>query len=176
MVTNGNQPVYIYDTDKGKTYAFDGVTKIQHDLSLKIEEDTSSKKGKDIVNNAQNEPDEITMEVVMSNVYSTQSDITQSNDDRAKGALATLMELKKARRKVQVITYFATYNNMLLQDITITQDESNHFGWTGQLTFKEATSSSTGSATSTIGTSSVTVASGGRTPSIWVSWFGANCI
>ncbi len=176
MVTNSNQPAYIYDTDKGKTYVFDGVVKIQHALSLKMEEDTSSKKGKDIVNNAQNEPDEVTMEVVMSNVYSTQSDITQSNDDRAKGALATLMELKKARRKVQVITYYATYNNMLLQGIAISQDESNHFGWTGELTFKEVTSSSSGSATSTAGTSKVTTTSGGRTPSIWVGWVGKNCI
>ena len=175
MVTNSNQPAYIYDTEKGKTYVFDGVTKIEHSLSLKIDEDTSSKKGKDIVNYAQNEPDEIAMEVVMSNVYSTQSDLTQNNEDRAKGALATLMELKQARRKVQVVTYLATYNNMLLQSIAITQDESNHFGWTGTLSFQEITKNSTTKSRVT-GTSSSATVNGGRSPSIFVQMLGANCI
>lgn len=170
------QPAYIYDVDKRATYVFDGVVKIQHAQTLKIEDDPSSKKGKNYINNAQNEPDEITLDVVMSNVYSEQSDITGQNSDRAKGALATLMELKKARRKVQVVTYYATYSNMLLKSISVVQDDTNHYGWTGQLTFHESVASkgSGGSAGSTV--SSVTDASGGRTPSVWVSWVGANAI
>ena len=59
------QPAYIYDVDKRATYVFDGVVKIQHAQTLKIEDDPSSKKGKNYINNAQNEPDEITLDVVM---------------------------------------------------------------------------------------------------------------
>lgn len=172
------QPAYIYDVDKRATYVFDGVVKIQHAQTLKIEDDPSSKKGKNYINNAQNEPDEITLDVVMSNVYSEQSDITGPNSDRAKGALATLMELKKARRKVQVVTYYATYSNMLLKSISVVQDDTNHYGWTGQLTFHEsvAAKGSGGSAGSTVSSVTVTDASGGRTPSVLVRWFGANAI
>lgn len=172
------QPAYIYDVDKRKTYVFDGVIKIQHTQTLKIEDDPSAKKGKNYVNNAQNEPDEITLDVAMSNVFSGQSDITAQNSDRSKGALATLMELKKARRKVQVVTYYATYSNMLLKSISVVQDETNQYGWTGQVTFHEAVAAkgSGGSAGATVSSVTVTDASGGRTPSVLVRWFGANAI
>ena len=77
---------------------------------------------------------------------------------------------------MQVVTYYATYSNMLLKSISVVQDETNQYGWTGQVTFHEAVAAkgSGGSAGTTV--SSVTDASGGRTPSILVQWFGANAI
>lgn len=172
------QPGYIYDAERRRTLVFDGISKIQHNLSLKIEDDPSSiKKGTTYVNNAQNEPDEVSFDIVMSNVYTTVNDLVGTADDRGRAAYAQLLALKKERRKVQVVTYLCTYHNMLLKSIAITQDDTCPNGWIGTLTFREAVElkGGGGSATASSGLVS-TGASEGRTPSIWVYWLGANAI
>lgn len=173
------QPVYIYDTSKKKTLMFDGVLKVQHTAALKIEDDPDNvKKGKGFVNNAKNEANEVIFNVIMSPVYTTKNDLAGSSGNRSKNAYSTLLEVKVARRKVQVITTLKTYNNMLIKSIQILQDETNPYGWEAEIAFHEVLTSA-GKASSGSTQSSKAVDDGttnGRTPSIWVSWVGANAI
>ena len=148
------QDVCIFDQEESKVYTFDGVLKIQQSMTLKIEEDPSKKKEL-YVNNARNEPDKVTLDVMMSDVYSgtstltvhTGSDATQQaamsafdgtqESTRSGRAVAVLHMLKEARRMLTVITPQYVYTDMLLQGVTISQDDATPFGWEGQLTFQE---------------------------------------
>lgn len=149
------QSVCIYDQDTGKTYVFDGVTKIQEECSVKIEEDPSTKKEL-YVNNARNEPDKVKIDVMMSDVYTGSSSITiatsegyvapegldtenyiTGGDTRSATAAQVLHALKKARDKLTIVTPHMVFVDMLFQDMTIMQDSSCPYGWTGQVTFQE---------------------------------------
>ena len=131
------QACYIYDKDKKKTYMFDGVTKVAHSMTLKVEEEPKNEKKADFVNNAKNEPNKVTFDVVMSDVYTSRDDLTNTMQVRSMSALKVLNDLKRSRRKVDVITNLMTYKDMLLQSLAITQDDTIHFGWAGQITFQE---------------------------------------
>jgi len=148
------QSVCIYDQDDKKTYSFDGVLKIQHDLSLKIEEDPSKKKEL-YVNNARNEPDKVSLDVMMSDVYSGGGTLMEyiglekqktkslsvfkgtTKETRSAKAASALQALKESRHMLTVMTQHLVYKDMLLQGVTITQDDATPFGWQGQLTFQE---------------------------------------
>lgn len=162
------QACYIYDKDKKKTYMFDGVTKVAHSMTLKMEEEPKNEQKKDYVNNAKNEPNKVTFDVVMSDVYTSRDDLTNTMQVRSMSALNVLNDLKRSRRKVDVITNLMTYKDMLLQSLAITQDDTIHFGWAGQITFQEfvKATGNTSHATGTGGQGS------GKSPSLWVQWFG----
>ena len=148
------QAVCVYDQEEKKLYTFDGVMKIQQNMSLKIEEDPSKKKEL-YVNNARNEPDKVTIDVVMSDVYgddiggnlyldSTSYDVSAAQsigsgggNTRSSRAVNLLHTLKEARRMLTVITPQFVYTDMLLQGVVVTQDDTCPFGWQGQLTFQE---------------------------------------
>ena len=148
------QSVCVYDQDEKKLYTFDGVIKIQQQMSLKIEEDPSKKKEL-YVNNARNEPDKVTLDVMMSDVYgdqvsgqlivesttfdtnSAQSIGSGGGNTRSSRAVNLLHTLKESRRMLTVVTPQYVYTDMLLQGVTVTQDDSCPFGWQGQLTFQE---------------------------------------
>lgn len=175
------QTIYVFDTDLNKTYVFDGVVKMSHDLTLKMEEEPDEKKAANFTNNARNEPNKVTIEVIMSDVYTTRNDLTNRNEVRSKSAMEVLAELKQSRRKVQVVTTLLTYNNMLLAGISVTQDDSTtHHGWQGQLTFAEcyesAKTAASGGSTAATSTTKDSGITNGRTPSVWVSWVGENAI
>ena len=53
----------------------------------------------------------------------------------SKQMLAAMMSLKKNRYLCKVVTSMGTYKDMLLTEITATQDEANQFGWAGDLVF-----------------------------------------
>ena len=148
------QSVCVYDQDEKKLYTFDGVIKIQQSMTLKIEEDPSKKKEL-YVNNARNEPDKVTLDVMMSDVYgdmaggqltveassfdanSAQSIGSGGGNTRSSRAVAVLHTLKESRRMLTVVTPQYVYTDMLLQGITISQDDTCPYGWQGQLTFQE---------------------------------------
>lgn len=171
------QPLYIFDTDKKRQLLFDGVIKTEHTLSLKIEDDPSNiKDGSAYVNNAKNDPNEVTIEVMMSNVYTSQNDLAGKTENRTKNAYEVLQELKTSRRKCEVVTSIMTYKNMLLKTVQVLQDENTPFGWSATLTFREAPTN-TGAKNKTQSTSCVDDGTtNGRTPSVWVNWVGANRI
>lgn len=155
------QTTCIYDQTDGAVYLFDGVTKIQHSLTLDIQEEPDNKK-KEYVNNAKNLPDKVTIDVVMSDVYTgggamvnkagkltaaqnkalnkVKKSILQngSGTTRSESAFRTLHSLKEKRRKLTVITPLFVYVDMVLASVTTNQDDSSTFGWEGQITFQKA--------------------------------------
>ena len=135
---------YVYDPVRRKTISFDGVTEISHALSLKVETDADNAKGADYVNNARREPDQVTLSVIMS-----ESMDTATGSNRIRDTLSDLVTLKDSRSLCQVITDLRAYTGMLLTDITVTRDDSNPSGWSGTLSFREATAA-TGTTSATV--------------------------
>ena len=156
------QSTCVYDQETGKIYLFDGVTKIQHNMSMKIEEEPEKNK-EQYVNNARNEPDKVTLDVVMSDVYDGAGDIVNARSftslestafektksslikrdstepyTRSENAFYVLHDLKEARRKLSVITPHFVHTDMILASITVNQDEEHTDGWEGQLVFQHA--------------------------------------
>ena len=109
------------------TYHFTGVTSIEHNLALNL--DNKASQGTDIVNGARNLSNQVTLSVV-------ETDVEHSPGWAAR-MLEAMASLKKNRILCRVITSMATYDQMLLTEITATQDEENQYGWTGSLTFME---------------------------------------
>ena len=135
---------YIFDPVRQKTISFDGVTEISHSLSLKVETDADNAKGADYINNARHEPDHVTLSVIMS-----ESRDTYLGSNRVRDTLSDLITLKESRSLCQVITDLRTYTGMLLTDITVTRDDTTPSGWSGTLSFQEATASTAATNTST---------------------------
>lgn len=150
------QSVAIYDPSDGKVYMFDGVVKIQHALSMKIEEEPEKHK-EEYTNNARNEPDKLTLDVVMSDVYdgegaivsargftdaersalsATKSSLMSIDAPRSENAFYVLHDLKEARKKLCVITPQFVHTDMILASVTVNQDEEHPYGWEGQIVFQ----------------------------------------
>ena len=109
------------------TYHFTGVTEIEHNLALNL--NNTSTQGTDIVNGARNLPDQVTLSVV-------ETDAEHSPGWSA-AMLNVMASLKKRRLLCRVVTSMAAYDNMLLTEITATQDGENQDGWSGSLSFME---------------------------------------
>lgn len=175
------QAMYIYCPSRKETYMFDGVIKANHTMSLKLVEEISEGEEGKFVNNAKNEPNKVTFDVIMSEVYTQRNDLTKRAKSRSESALTVLNALKRDRELLEVVTNLMTYKDMLLAGISLTQDDgTTHFGFYGQLTFQEKTElKAEGGGTddnNSASTSRTGSATGGRTPSIWVNWLGANAI
>ena len=112
---------------KTYTYHFTGVTSIEHNLALNL--DNTDSQGMDIVHGARNLPDQVTLTVL------------ETDAEHIPGWSARMLEcmiqLKKQRVLCKVVTSMATYDQMLLTEINATQDEENQFGWSGSLAFME---------------------------------------
>ncbi|QTE74038.1 hypothetical protein JS518_14265 [Clostridiales bacterium FE2010] len=113
--------------DKSYIYHFTGVTSIEHNLTLNLEKDSAQ--GTDIVNGARNQADQVSLSVV-------ETDVEHSPGWSAR-MLDAMAVIKKKRILCKVVTSMAAYENMLLTEITATQDEENQFGWNGTLSFTE---------------------------------------
>ena len=120
---------YVTCTIGGKTYTyhFTGVTAIEHNLALNLNNEASE--GTDIVNGARNLANQVTLSVVETD--------TEQTAGWAARMLEAMTALKKKRVLCKVVTSMATYDRMLLTEINATQDEENQFGWTGSLAFME---------------------------------------
>ncbi len=113
--------------DKTYTYHFTGVTSIEHNMALNLE--NTSSQGTDIVNGARNLADQVTLSVVETDVEHTPGWSARM--------LENMVSLKKKRHLCKVVTSMGTYNKMLLTEITAVQDEENQYGWSGELVFME---------------------------------------
>ena len=109
------------------TYHFTGVTSIEHNLALNLNNEASE--GSDIVNGARNLANQVTLSVVETDAEHTAG--------WAARMLECMVALKKKRVLCKVITSMMTYEQMLLTEINATQDEENQFGWSGSLAFME---------------------------------------
>ena len=120
---------YVTCEVNGKTYTwhFTGVIEIEHNLALNL--DNKSSQGADIVNGARNLANQVTLSVV-------ETDVEHTSGWSAR-MLEAMISLKKQRALCRVVTSMASYEQMLLTEITAVQDESNQFGWSGTLAFME---------------------------------------
>lgn len=159
------QSVCIYDQTDESVYLFDGVTKIQHSLTMDIQEEPDDKKKSKYLNNARNNPDKLTIDVVMSDVYTGEGAIVTKASDlssqqtkagdaaskvlgspvsaksswtRSEAAANTLHWLKEQRRYVSVITPQYVHVDMIISSVTINQDDNFPCGWEGQIVFQHA--------------------------------------
>ena len=126
---NTASAAYVACTAGGNTYTyhFTGVTSIEHNLALNLNNKASQ--GTDIVNGARNLSSQVTLSVV-------ETDAEHSSGWSAR-MLEAMASLKKNRTLCRVVTSMAAYDRMLLTEITATQDEENQYGWSGTLTFME---------------------------------------
>ena len=120
---------YVTCTLGGKNYTwhFTGVTSIEHNLALNL--DNEAAQGEDIVNGAKNLSDQVSLQVIETD--------TEHSPGWSSAMLAAMRSLKKKRVLCKVITSMASYDRMLLSEITATQDEENQDGWSGELVFME---------------------------------------
>lgn len=160
-----DQIFLIYDPDKNHTLIFDGVIRIQHAHSVEIK-DSSDSNSASYTNSAKVQPNEITVDVAMSNVHTATGDLPGTSGDRIRNAFAVLTELKEGRRLLQCVTSLATYRNMLLKSIAITQDDTATEGWTGSLVFHEQRATKKKEAAAS------TVDAGARTASLFYQTWG----
>lgn len=120
---------YVTCAVSGKTYTwhFTGVTSIEHNLALNLDNDAAQ--GEDIVNGARNLSDQVALQVVETD--------TEHMPGWSSAMLAAMRSLKRNRTLCKVATSMAAYENMLLSEITATQDGENQNGWSGELVFME---------------------------------------
>ena len=81
------------------------------------------------MNGARNLSSQVTLSVVETD--------TEHSPGWAARMLEAMASLKKNRILCRVVTSMATYDQMLLTEITATQDEDNQYGWSGSLAFME---------------------------------------
>ncbi len=119
---------YIILQDRGWKYTFDGVTSIAHSLSLKVQTDADTSQDTEYINNARNEPDVVTLSVIA-------SDVNATVENWSAQLFRSLAAIKENRLLCQVVTPLRSYENMLLTDLSVLQDETCTNGWMGTLTF-----------------------------------------
>jgi len=128
-MTLSSATVYVKDYDI--EYRFAGVTSIRHSLSLKIAQDTDSTEGQDYVNGARVQPNKLTLSVAESDAG--------AYANRPSDMLEALDRIRRARALCTVTVSGKMYDNMLLSDLTVIQDDQTPCGWTGTLVFTQAT-------------------------------------
>ena len=152
---NSSSSAYVSCDIGGKTYTyhFTGVTEIEHNLALNL--DNTDSQGMDIVHGARNLPDQVTLTVL-----ETDAEHIQGWSARMLEAMASL---KKNRILCRVVTSMGAYPRMLLTEISATQDEENQYGWQGSLSFTEYVPAAEASAEKTADNSSVRTNTGSGT-------------
>ncbi|MBQ6382041.1 MAG: hypothetical protein IJJ42_00385 [Clostridia bacterium] len=114
----------------GAEVHFSAVTRIQHNLSLKVASETNAAEAADYLNGARKQPARVTLT------------LTETDTGHPAGWAARTAEilelLRSSRTLVNVYTPIRTYTNMLLSDLVILQEEGNPLGWTGTAAFTES--------------------------------------
>ncbi len=127
---------YVYVPSYGYTYSFTGVLSINHTLSLKTDSDAEAATGIDYVNAARNAPNQVTLEII-------ESDVGHAAGWAARMAQA-MEALKRNRTICTVSTKYFTYESMLLTEFTMIEDATSQSGWQGSLTFTQFAVSGSG--------------------------------
>ena len=114
----------------GSEIHFSAVTQLRHSLSLKVATDTDSSEATDYLNGARKQPAKLTLSLM------------ETDAGHPKGWAARIAQnleaCRASRALLQVFTPIRTYNNMLLSDLVILQEEGSPDSWTGTATFTEA--------------------------------------
>ena len=120
---------YIVLTETGSELHFSAVTQIRHSLSLKVATDTDPTEATDYLNGARKQPAKVVVSIL------------ETDTGRLAGwaiRLAQNLEaIRVSRALLQVVTPLKIYNNMVLSDLVILQEEGKPNSWTGTLSFTE---------------------------------------
>ena len=179
MIQSGVYLAYVIDPVNGEFISFDGIIKLQHNVSLKIDEEMDKKKTGQYVNHALNEPDEVVLDVMMSNVHLGSSGQPETTD-RARNLYTLLLQYKRERKLLTLVTTQAAYGNMLIRSISLLQEDVNQSGWSATITFREGKESGAPAAAPQKKRRPAPKDQGNKTlkpaPSVHVKTFGANAI
>ena len=118
---------YIIASGIDYTYRFCGVTEIEYNFALNIDADTSQ--GGDIINGARRVPSQIRLSVVETDAA--------SQPGWAASMLSALDSIRRNRVLCRVVTSMGSWDNMLLSEITATQNQENQYGWAGDIVFRQ---------------------------------------
>ena len=114
----------------GSEIHFSAVTQLRHSLSLKVATETDFSEATDYLNGARKQPAKLTLSLM------------ETDAGYPKGWAARIAQnleaCRASRALLQVFTPIRTYNNMLLSDLVILQEEGSPDSWTGTATFTEA--------------------------------------
>ena len=108
-------------------YRFCGVVEVEYNFALNIDADASQ--GGDIINGARRLPNQIRLSVVETDV--------SMRPGWAASMLSALDSIRRNRVLCSLTTDMGTWENMLLSEITASQDENNQYGWAGDLVFMQ---------------------------------------
>jgi hypothetical protein len=118
-------------------YIFDGIIRADHSKRTRI---TSHpvQTGAAVTDHAFNEPDEIVLEVAMSDAMRDKKrGQFGEGAGRSKKAFEALTKLKEARQPLEVVTRLGTYKNMLIEHIEVADDFKTTSGLRATVTLKE---------------------------------------
>lgn len=128
-------PVYIrYSINN---YVFDGIVRAEHTKRTRI---TSHpvQTGANITDHAFIEPNELMLEIAMSDAMRDKvAGQFGTGDGRSQKAYETLVAMQKARQPLTVVTRLETYNNMLIENISVPDDNKTIYGLSATVTLKE---------------------------------------
>ena len=108
-------------------YHFTGVLEIEYNFALNIDADTSQ--GGDIINGARRLPNQIRISVVESETY--------SHNGWPASMLSALDSIRRNRVLCTLTTNMGSWSNMLISEITASEDEKNQYGWAGDVVFMQ---------------------------------------
>ncbi len=125
------------DTSLGK-FIFDAYLNINHESSLAITEHPIQD-GASISDHAYMEPQQVTFEIGMSDVMNDISGFDKFNADnsRSVSAYKMLRRLQEERIPINIVTRLWTYNNMLIETISVPDDKNTAYGLKATITLKE---------------------------------------
>ena len=134
-----DQQVFIVE---GSTkYAFDAVVRVEGTTSLKVAEEESDVKGKSHTNYAIAKPDELQLEISVSDTVTVSNEpLTKGTGERSVLAHKCLIAMQKRRALLTVITPTYTYTKMLIETITQENNDDYNLGeLRATIKFKEMT-------------------------------------
>ncbi|HID0823810.1 TPA: phage baseplate protein [Clostridium botulinum] len=115
---------------------FDAVFSTQHDTSLNITEHPVQT-GADIADHAYEEAARLTFDIGMSDVMTSIVPGQFSGTSRSVSAYKKLRDLQHKRLPITVITRLGTYNNMMVETISTTDDSKTTYGLRATVTLKQ---------------------------------------
>lgn len=125
-----------FDTGKEKLI-FDAIFTTQHDTSLNITEHPVQS-GADISDHAYEAASKVTFDIGMSDVMQSYvSTQFTDNNSRSVSAYLKLRELQQQRLPITVVTKLSTYTNMMIENISSTEDSTNTYGLRATITLKQ---------------------------------------
>ena len=120
---------YIVLTETGSVLRFSAVTQVRHSLSLKVATDTDTTEATDYLNGARKQPAKVVVSILETD--------TAHLAGWAVRMAQNLEAIRVSRALLQVVTPLKIYNNMVLSDLVILQEEGKPDSWTGTLSFTE---------------------------------------